>query len=86
MPLWRGQRAHVYYTCMRCGTRQPLSKMEWQNGLLVCTTEQCWDTAIVGSRDIAVSRAVSRWRHELEPDAKLTNPVSRKNDQLDVLY
>lgn len=86
MPLWRSQRTNVYHICQRCGVRQPLANMVWQNGLLVCTNNKCWDTAIVGSRDLAVSRAMELWRHELEPDQKLTAPVSRKNDQLDVLY
>lgn len=86
MPLWRAQRSNVYHTCQRCGRRQPLSKMQWQNGLLLCFVSGCWDKAIVGSRDLAVTRQVSVWRHELEPDAKLTAPVVRKNDQLDVMY
>lgn len=86
MPLWRGQRQYVYYTCMRCSVRQPLSHMAWQNGILVCKDNRCIDTAIVGSRDLAVERQVSIWRHELEPDPKLINPIGRKNDQADVLY
>jgi hypothetical protein len=82
-------RTNVYYDCMRCGASLPLSEMQWQNGLLVCTTYNCYDTGltpIVGSRDIAVARQVAIWRHELEPDPKLTSPVSRQNDQIDVLY
>lgn len=85
MPLWRAQRSNVYHTCQRCGERYPLAKMQWQNGLLLCM-EKCWDAAIVGSRDLQVARATEHWRHEMEPDGKLTAPVSRKNDQLDVLY
>ena len=60
--------------------------MMWQNGILVCKDNGCVDTAIVGSRDLRVARAVGVWRHELEPDPKLVNPTNRKNDQLDVLY
>jgi hypothetical protein len=60
--------------------------MDWQNGLLLCHPNGCFDTAIVGSRDLAVAKQVSIWRHELEPDAKLTAPSMRKNDQLDVLF
>ena len=86
MPLWRSQRQNVYRTCARCGFRQPLSKMTWQNGILVCSVTNCIDKAIVGSRDINVSRAVSMYRHELEPDAKLTQPVDRRADQYDILY
>jgi len=86
MPLWRSQRTNVYHECMRCGFRHPLSEMRWQNGILVCQGTNCVDTAIIGKRDIDVARAVAINRHELEPDPKITTPVERKNDQLDVLY
>jgi len=86
MPLWRGQRKYTYHECARCGFRQPLSKMTWQNGLLVCNVTQCIDKAIVGSRDINVARAVGVYRHELEADAKLTSPTERRADQNDILY
>lgn len=79
-------RTYVYQVCQRCGCTQPLSEMRWQNGILVCNTYNCVDTAIIGSRDMAVARAVSQWRHELEPDPKLTIPVERKNDELEILY
>jgi len=86
MPLWRTQRVNVYEICQRCGVRQPLSAMRWQNGILTCTGNNCVDKAIIGSRDIAVARAVAVYRHEMEPDPKLTNPIERKNDQFEVLY
>ena len=76
----------MYEVCQRCGCTQPLSEMRWQNGILVCSTYRCVDTAIIGSRDINVARNIGVYRHELEPDAKLTNPVERNNDQLEVLY
>jgi hypothetical protein len=60
--------------------------MVWQNGQLVCSVTNCIDKAIVGSRDINVARAVAVYRHELEPDAKLTNPTARHADQTDILY
>lgn len=86
MPLWRSQQKNVYHVCQRCGFRQPLSKMRWQNGILVCYVTNCVDKAIVGSRDINVARAVSVYRHELEPDPKLTTPVDRRADQNEILY
>ena len=60
--------------------------MVWQNGVLRCSANRCVDKAIVGSRDINVSRALSVDRQELRPDDKLTTPVDRKNDLNDVLY
>lgn len=86
MPLWRSQQTNVYETCMRCGRRQPLSEMDWQNGILICRVTDCLDTAIVGSRDLAVSKAVAIDRKELTPDPKLVHPVARKNDQSEVLF
>lgn len=86
MPLWRSQRTNVYHECQRCGVRMPLDKMRWQNGKLVCFVNGCVDAAIIGSRDLNVARQVAVNRHELEPDKKLTTPVDRRNDQLEVLY
>ena len=71
---------------MRCGRRQPLAEMQWQNGLLICQVTNCVDTAIIGSRDIAVAKAVAINRHELEPDPKITTPVARTNDQAEILW
>ena len=86
MPLWRSQHSNVYEYCQRCGRRQPLSMMRWQNGILVCSATNCIDTAIVGSRDLNVARAVSTYRHEFEPDPKLTQPTDRRADQNEILY
>ena len=86
MPLWRSQKKNVYHVCGRCGFRQPLSKLIWQNGILVCYPTNCVDKAIVGSRDLNVARAASINRHELEPDKKLTEPVDRKDDLNEILY
>lgn len=86
MPLYRSQQTNIYHFCDRCGFRQPLDKMRWQNGKLVCKPTNCVDSAIIGTRDLNVARQVSINRHELEPDRKLTNPVDRRNDQLEVLY
>lgn len=86
MPYWRHNHEVVYMYCQRCGFRQLLSDMRWQNGILVCGNTNCIDTAIIGSRDINVARAVAVWRHELEPDPKLLEPVDRKNDEMEILY
>lgn len=83
---WRGNRTWVYSYCMRCKTRQPLSKLVWQNGTLRCATNRCVSTALIGSRDLAVSRELQANVHELEPDPKLTTPVDRRNDLAEVLY
>lgn len=77
---------NVYAVCQRCGTSEPLTEMRWQDGALLCITNRCVDTAIIGSRDLAVAKAVALNRHELEADPKLTTPIERKNDQLEVLY
>ena len=86
MALQHTQHRNIYHICMRCGFVQPIATMIWQNGVLVCKKTDCIDTAIIGNRDINVARATSVWRHEFEPDRKLTEPVDRKDDQNDVLY
>lgn len=86
MPFWRANHQYVYYYCQRCGRRQPLSMMVWQNGILVCSPTSCIDTAIVGAYELNVARAVSIWRHELEPDHKLTQPTDRKDDPNDIMF
>lgn len=80
------QRKNVYHVCQRCGVTRPLAEMRWQNGLLLCKSSDCVDTAIVGARDINVARAVATLRPELQPDPKLTQPVDRLDDQLEVLF
>ena len=84
MPLWRGQQQFVYFTCMRCGRRMPLSEMCWQYGLLVCQVYDCIDTAVTGSHELAVARAVGLDRKELQPDPKLTHPKDPTQDIEDV--
>jgi hypothetical protein len=59
--------------------------MRWQNGILVCSGTDCVDTAIVGSRDINVARAVAIDRHEMMPDPKLTEATDRKADQFELI-
>lgn len=86
MALQHTQHRNVYHQCQRCGFVHPISTMIWQNGILVCKKTDCIDTAIIDNYQINVARAVSIWRHEFEPDRKLTEPVDRKDDQNDVLY
>jgi hypothetical protein len=71
MPLWRGEREYVYWPCARCERRMPLEEMVWQYGQLFCQWSDCIDTAVVGSRDLAVVREVAVDRKELQPDPKL---------------
>lgn len=86
MPRWRAQQTNTYHFCARCGFRQKFEDMIWQNGLLVCSNTNCIDTAIVGSRDLAVAKAISIDRKELTPDPKLVHPTARKDDQNMVLF
>ena len=86
MPFWRSFHQAVYHTCQRCGFRQKLEDMKWQNGILICGNAKCIDTAIIGSHEINVARAVAVNRHEFEPDRKLVEAVDRKIDQNDILY
>jgi hypothetical protein len=76
------QRSNIYHVDQRTGFVEPLAELEWDNGVL---TKQK-DTAVIGSRDINVARAVAMDRHELVPDRKLTEPTARKADQREILY
>lgn len=76
------QQRNVYHIDQRSGFTEPLAEMAWDNGVL---TKQV-DTAIIGSRDIKVARAVAIDRHELIPDRKLTEPAARSNTQNEILY
>lgn len=86
MPLWRGQLEHVYHQCYRCGRRMPFSQMRWQLGLLVCSWSDCIDTAVVGSRNLAVARSVQIDRHELQPDPKLYQVKDPQQDLNEVPF
>lgn len=80
------QHQNIYHQCGVCGFTRPIATMIWQNGVLRCSGTDCIDTAVIGTYEIRVARATSVWRHELEPDRKLIEPVDRKDDQNDVLY
>jgi hypothetical protein len=71
MPLWRAEGENIYHYCSRCGRRMPLEELEWQAAQLFCRWSDCVDTAIVGSRDLAVARQVAIDRKELQPDPKI---------------
>lgn len=76
------QLTNVYHVDQRSGFTEPLSEMAWDNGVL---TKQA-DTAIIGSRDIKVARAVAIDRHEMTPDRKLTEPSARSVTQQEIIY
>jgi len=63
-----------------------LAEMRWQYGLLICEWSDCIDQAVVGSRDLAVARAMTVDRHELQPDPKLYNVKDPASDLNDVPY
>ncbi len=72
--IWRGFCDFTYFTCQRCNRKMPLSLMEWDNGLLVCS-DTCKDGAILGSLEYNWAVEASRDRQELVPDPKLIHPV-----------
>lgn len=76
------QHSNIYHVDQRTGFVEPLAEMAWDNGIL---TKQV-DTAIIGSRDVAVARAVAQDRHELTPDPKLVEPSERSRSQVEILF
>lgn len=76
MPYWRAQTENVYFQCSRCGLRQPMSKMIWQAGILVCAVYNCIDDLILGQRDAMRAKALARLAgsDEAVPIRKLREP------------
>jgi hypothetical protein len=80
---WR----HTYLTgpwhyCSRCDTRQKVSEMSWQRGLLLC--DECLDTGIfplVGQREPAIATVLMDGKEELAPVDKLRNPQSYTEEE-----
>lgn len=71
---------HTYLTgawhfCARCDTKQKVSEMKWQRGLLLC--DDCFDYSIfplVGQREPAIAAVLEDGKEELTPVEKLRNP------------
>lgn len=79
---FKGKRSwHVgpYHNCARCDDKKHISELEWQRGLLLCTTgNKCLDTGndgfpLVGQREAAIASYLERQTNELQPDPKLTD-------------
>lgn len=68
-----------YFTCMRCQHKVPISKMQWDAGLLVCAkTDGLYcsaDGSIRGALELRWAKEVGRDRQERTPEPKLINPV-----------
>lgn len=60
MPYWRAQQENVYFQCGRCGLRQPLARMKWQEGVLYCDVYNCIDDLILGQRDAMLAKTMNR--------------------------
>lgn len=73
--IWRGYNEYTYYTCQRCQRKMPISLMRWDNGLLVCKTNDCVDRLINGTFEFAYTKEASRDRQELHPDETLLHPT-----------
>ena len=78
-----------WHFCARCCEKTHISEMEWQRGLLLCKRRNCIDTgelALVGSRDMAIAKAIEVPTHELEPDPKLVNPDMGTAGNEDIIF
>jgi hypothetical protein len=65
----------AWYLCARCDTRQKVSEMKWQRGLLLC--DDCYDYGVfplVGQREPAIAFVLEDGKEELAPVDKLRNP------------
>ena len=85
---YRGKRSKLrspYHYCGRCGTRQHISGLEWQLGVLVCKMYNCQDTALIGSREADIRDALRTTERELRPDDKLIAPGASEH-QNDIIF
>ena len=85
MPL-RGYKTNKYHYCARCGDRQPIADMTWQNGSLICN-RKCLDTGVFpvkGDRDKERARLEASYvnSRELQPDRKLTESSLQQEDDI----
>lgn len=66
-----------YFTCMRCQHKVPISLMEWDGGLLVCSAVSglycSADGAINGAFELRTAKEAGINKHEWEPEPKLIN-------------
>lgn len=77
---WKGLRSVLteeYHYCSRCGSRRPISELEWQRGLLLCKRYNCIDAhPLIGEREAAVAHAIEVPTNELMPNEKLVTPTA----------
>lgn len=60
--------------CARCGEKRHINgEMGWQRGKLICF-QTCWDTMLVGEREVIISQVLSDGQMELAPVFKLREP------------
>lgn len=90
---WRSILKGPCHYCARCGSRVPISDLEWQFGILVCKKWNCFDYGnhglpLIGQREAAVTHALDNLdnEHELQPDPKLIEPATSGNDPEDDLF
>jgi hypothetical protein len=79
------QAKSPYHYCGRCGTVQPLAKLKWERGVLVCSTYRCEDTMQIGDREAIIVKKLSNVGQEGQPDRKLTAPSEVSADE-DIIF
>lgn len=76
---WRGKRGFrrsPYHYDDRYGTRERLSDLNWQRGVL--SKED--DTLLIGDREVLVMQALQACPEEAQPDEKLQTPDVIQDD------
>jgi hypothetical protein len=83
--LERNILASPYHYCSRCGDRKKLSELEWQVGLLVCTTGNvCIDKRVLGQIEVETARILRQCAENPDamPDQKLLQPTGMDNPDI----
>lgn len=84
----RSKLVSPYHNCGRCSCRRHLSELKWESGVLVCSTGDCQDTAVVGSREAAIAKILQAVAISTEgqPDIKLLMPVIANTADDDISF
>jgi len=66
-----------WHNCTRCGRKTHLDEMVRQRGILICTRSSCFDTSLVGEREVMIAKSIANAPNlnEMNPEPKLAEQV-----------
>jgi hypothetical protein len=71
----------AWHNCMRCDIKTKIAAMQWQRGLLLCST--CWDPwPLEGQREQGIAQVLMDGKVDFDIAEKLKDPVVDTDDML----